>query len=494
MILVLLICMAIPANVLDAARRYDAAMKADAACATAGGEASAPVFRGANLDIQFYRGREWVLSGPRETGKTWAAVWLLDTLMRETPNAHGVLARKIQTTLWGTVIVTYKRIQELRRSLGNQPAEPYGGEKPEWYTYENDARLWVGGLDNPNKMLSGERDFIYINQAEELKVEDWETLISSCTGRGAVTKTPMVFGDCNPSSEDHWILKRPSLKLFHSRHVDNPSLYDDAGGLTEQGERSITQLQTLTGVRRSRLYEGKWVGAEGQFFEEFDDDLHTREPFSVPADWPIWGAFDYGFAHPTAFGLFTQDNDGIIYLLGEHVQHKWLPPAHCKAIRRLAQRLGIQWHRVKQIVAGHDVFQQRGDKDAKTIAQQYAEARDPETNDPIGLTFEKATLDRITGAQELLTRLGNLKADIKPTLKLSTDCTRTIACMKRMVTDPRDPEDVLKVDADANGDGGDDEYDMLRYGVMVKRAKKSHKPAVGGARTAVSNFRRGVIA
>jgi hypothetical protein len=39
----------------------------------------------------------------------------------------------------------------------------------------------------------------------------------------------------------------------------------------------------------------------------------------------VWGAFDYGFAHPTAFGLLTEDNDGCIYLIGEHVQQGWLP-------------------------------------------------------------------------------------------------------------------------------------------------------------------------
>ena len=233
----------------------------------------------------------------------------------------------------------------------------------------------------------------------------------------------------------------------------------------------MATLNALTGIRKARLRDGKWVGTEGLFFEEWDDERHTCEKFEIPADWPIWAAFDYGFSHPTAFGLFTQSNDGVVYLIGEHVQHKWLPPAHCKAIRRLAQRCGIEWRRIRQIVAGHDCFANKGDREGKTIAQQYAEAKDPETGEPIGIAFEKATIDRITGAQELLTRLGNLTAGIEPTLKLFTTCPRTISAMTRMVGDPRDAEDVLKVDADVNGEGGDDEYDMLRYGVMARRRK-----------------------
>lgn len=446
--------------------------------------AEPPTFRGDNLAIQSYRGAEWILSGPSETGKTWAALWLLDSLLRNTSRAQAILARKLLNSIWGTVLVTYLRIQELRGRLGQKPASPYGGQHSEFYTYANGARLWIAGFDNPNKILSGERDWVYINQAEELKVEDWEILTTRTTGRGAVTETPMLFGDCNPGAEDHWILKRPTLRVFHSRHEDNPSLFDDAGNLTGQGVRTMERLDALTGVRKARLRRGEWVGAEGLFFEEWDEELHVCDPFRIPLDWPVWGAFDYGYSHNTAFGLFTEDNDGDVLLIGEHVKNKWLPVAHCKAIRRLAMRCGTPWSRVKKIVAGHDVFQQRGDANAKTIAQQYAEAKDPDTNEPIGLKFEHATLDRVTGAQELLSRLGNREAGIPPRLKIFRTCKRTIATITRMVHDPSDPEDVLKVDADQNGEGGDDPYDMLRYGAMVKRRAPTQKPAAAGPRQA----------
>jgi hypothetical protein len=432
---------------------------------------AAPTFRGANLEVQSYRAPEFMLAGPSETGKTWATLWLLDLLLRETPNAQAGLLRKIAADIGPTVLVTYKRVVERSRS----GAVAFGGEKPEWYDYPNGARLYVGGMDRPGKVLSGERDFIYVNQAEELTLNDWETLSTRTTGRGAVTETPMLFGDCNPGPADHWILKRDLLKVFYSLHRDNPSLFGEDGTLTGQGVKTMTKLDALTGIRRARLRDGKWVGAEGLFFEEWDEELHTCEPFEIGEDWPVWGAFDYGFAHPTAFGLLTENSDGTIYLIGEHVRHGWLPPAHCKAIRRLAERCKVGWHRVKKIVAGHDVFQQKGDKDAKTIAQQYSEAKDPETEEAIGLKFEKATLDRITGAQELLSRLGNREAGIKPRLKIFKTCTRTIACLTRMIHDPSDSEDVKKVNADGNGEGGDDEYDMLRYGVMVK-----FKPPVKG--------------
>lgn len=431
----------------------------------------APVFRGAALEIQSYRGAEWLIAGPAETGKTWSAVWLLDSLLRETPKAHAVLARKLQTTVWGTVLVTYKRIQELRKALGEELPEAYGGEKPEWYSYPNGSRLWVGGMDNANKLLSGERDWIYINQAEELRLDDWELLLTRCTGRGAVTETPMLFGDCNPSTSDHWIMKRDGLKVFPSFHRDNPSLFDDEGTLTTQGERTMSRLESLTGVRKARLLEGKWVGVEGLYFEVWDDLVHTCAPRPIPLDWPIWGSLDYGFSHPTAFGLFTADDDGVIYLIGEHVQHKWLPPQHCRAIRRLCERLEINTNRLRNIYAGHDVFQVRGDSHGKTIAQQYRDAIDIETQERIGLKLEHANIARIPGAALLLELLGNPTLKMAPKIQIFNTCTHTISAMQRMVVNPSDPEDVLKVDADLNGQGGDDPYDMLRYGTLSRRRR-----------------------
>jgi phage terminase large subunit len=429
--------------------------------------AAAPVFRGAAAEAQVTRAHEWMLAGPAETGKTFAALWRLDTEARRWPGSQWALVRKLRSTMDGTVLQTWRRVIAIRGGV-----TVYGGEKPQWYDYPNGARVWVGGLDNPDKILSGERDGIYVNQAEELSVGDWQTLSTRATGRGAVTDTPMLFGDCNPSHGQHWIINRPSLQVLHSRHEDNPTLYDGAGALTEQGERTMRVLDALTGVFRERLRWGRWVGAEGQYFETWDERLHTCAPFDVPTDWPVWGAFDYGFTHPTAFGVFTE-HDGVIYLIGEHVQHKWLPAQHALAMAALLDRLGIPRHRLRRIVAGHDVFASRGDSQGKTIAEQYK---------ALGWVFEHAQIDRINGAAALLGRLGNPALGQAPTFKVWATCPRTIATIPALVHDPHRPEDVLKTNADADGRGGDDPYDMARYGLMAAQQRRA-----GGQ----SNYMRG---
>jgi terminase large subunit-like protein len=383
--------------------------------------------------------------------------------LRQYPKAQALMVRKVRNDMDASCIQTYKKIIARRGGVTT-----YGGEKAQWFDYSNGSRFWVAGLDNPGKALSAEYDFIYPNQVEQLSKDDWETLTTRCTGRAGNCDTPQIIGDCNPGPEDHWILKRESIKRLDSLHVDNPRLYDDDGNLTDAGSLSMKTLMALTGIRRERGYLGKWVGAEGQFFEEWDDERHVCEPREIPADWRVWGSLDQGYAHNTAFGLFTE-NDGIIYLIAEHVRNKWLVPHHCKAIRRQMERVKVAQSRVRQIVTGHDSFQKRSDGNGKSIAEQYAEARDPEDGSFIGLTLERATIDRIAGAKNLLELLGNKDQGIPSRLKIFSTCTRTIATMKRMVCDPRDPEDVLKVDADADGSGGDDEYDMFRYGAMAKK-------------------------
>jgi phage terminase large subunit len=166
---------------------------------------------------------------------------------------------------------------------------------------------------------------------------------------------------------------------------------------------------------------------------------------------------DYGFAHNTAFYLFTR-HDNVVYVVGEHVQNKWLVPNHVEAMNALLARLGIPKRRLTKVVAGHDVFAQRGDSMAKTIADQYRDAEN-------SFVLQPAKIDRITGASELLARLGNTELGIQPTLKVFTTCVRLIETIPLMVHDPNRPEDVLKVDAD-NGQGGDDPYDACRYGLM----------------------------
>jgi PBSX family phage terminase large subunit len=305
--------------------------------------AASPIFRGAALRAQSNTAPEWMVAGPAETGKTFAALYRLDALLRTTPKSSYALVRKVAADIGPTVLRTYQRVV----ALSGSGAAAYGGNNPQWYDYPNGARLWIGGMDRPGKVLSGERDGIYVNQAEELTLEDWETLSTRTTGRGAVTDTPMLFGDCNPGPSTHWIINRPSLDVMYSKHEDNPTLYDDAGVITEQGKRSMAVLDALTGVRYKRMRLGLWVAAEGTVYD-FDRSVHLIPRRDVTG-WRRLLVIDFGYTNPFVAQDWAIDADGRMVLVREIYRTQRTVQEHAPTIR--------EWMRdalYEAIVTDHD--------------------------------------------------------------------------------------------------------------------------------------------
>ncbi len=286
----------------------------------------------------FYdKSHELMLAGPAETGKTMATLHKLHVLCCKYANVHAVMVRKTQKSMYASVLKTFQE-----KVLGKQnPVKPYGGQKPEWFDYPNGSRIVVAGMDNPDKVLSAEYDFIYVNQAEELDLKDWETLTTRATGRAGHSPYAQVFGDCNPGGRTHWILERQragSLHMYHTRHTDNPVLYNQVTGeITEQGRKSLETLSKLTGVRRARLLEGKWVSSEGQIYSAYDPSLHMVDAFEIPADWARYRVIDFGLKNPFVCQWWALDHDGRAYRYREIYMTGRTVNTHARQINKLSE-------------------------------------------------------------------------------------------------------------------------------------------------------------
>ncbi len=326
------------------------------------------------------------MAGPSETGKTIATLYRLDSLAREWPGAQLAVVRKVRADMDGTVLQLFKQ----HYALEKYGVTVHGGEKPEWFDYANGARIWVGGMDRPGKVLSGARDAIYVNQAEELSVDDWETLTTRTTGRAGVIPTPMLFGDCNPGPASHWILARASLQVLHSRHEDNPRLYDAGGTLTPAGTRTMATLDALTGVRKERLRHGRWVNAEGSVYE-FNPAAHEIPWFQPPFDWRHFRVVDFGYTNPFVCQWWAMDPDGRLYLYREIYMTKRTVKVHAKQI--LETDAGAP---IDATIADHDA------EDRATLAEN-------------GIHTERAVKDVSRGIQAVQDRL-KLAGDGRPRL------------------------------------------------------------------------------
>lgn len=308
------------------------------------GRGLAASFRGAAREAQGITDHEWLLTGPAETGKTWAWCWRLDSLLRATPRAHAAIVRRVRADMVGSVIRTWERVAGIR----GMP-DVFGGKDPRWYDYSNGSRVEVAGLDRDSKTLSAEFDWLAVNQAEELTEENWSLLASRTTGRGAVTPHPMLFGDCNPGPASHWILSRAPLRRLESFHRDNPTLFAADGTPTPQWtERTLPTLEALVGVRRDRLLLGKWVSAEGTVYD-FQRGVHLVPRFEIPKSWRRIRAIDFGYTHPFVCQWWAIDEDGRMYLYRELYHTRRIVQDHARQI--IAESDGED---IEETVADHD--------------------------------------------------------------------------------------------------------------------------------------------
>ncbi len=77
-------------------------------------------------------------------------------------------------------------------------------------------------------------------------------------------------------------------------------------------------------------------------------------------------------------------------------------------------------------------------------------------------------MDRVNGWAAVREKLGDVAAGILPKMFIHRRCGRLVETLPGLQHDPNRPEDVLKVDADEDGVGGDDAADALRYLVATK--------------------------
>ena len=143
--------------------------------------------------------------------------------------------------------------------------------------------------------------------------------------------------------------------------------------------------------------------------------------------------------------------------MDEHAERLWLPQRHAAAVHAMLARHGLTVDGLKRFVAGADVFSRQSD--GTTIAGQYARQ---------GITLRVANTDRVNGWAEVLQRLGDVEAGVVPRLFIHRRCARLLETLPILQHDPNRPEDVLKVDVDEDGVGGDDAADCLRYLVATK--------------------------
>ena len=244
-------------------------------------------------------------------------------------------------------------------------------------------------------------------------------------------------------------------KFIFATVNDNKAVNDDYRG----------NLEELTGVERKAYLEGNWDVSAGAYFDQWTHDLHVVAPIQPLPQWKVWASMDYGFNHWNVIYLHAQTGDGVIYTFHELAHRKHYPSEIVPDLRAVLASYGLTVLRLDKFYAGADVFNKTGQSE-KSIEEQYK---------ALGMKLARAETSagsRVGGAHHLQKLLGQPERGIKPTWHITSNCERLINCLPFLEVDPNNPEDVLKVDADDRGVGGDDPYDAVRYGLFVGGIKQ----------------------
>jgi len=400
----------------------------------------------AGPDLIGYGGRR----GPGKTHATFAQVALDDC--QRVPGLKFLFLRKV-------LKAGRESFEDVRRKVLYATPHTYRVQSS-MVEFPNGSRILLGHFRHESDIdnyLGIEYDGAAIEEATQLSKAKVDML------RGSIRSTkpgwrPRVYMTTNPGGIGHqWFRSTFVLPWRAGAETDTrfiPASADDNAYLDDGYRR---WLAGLSGALGRMWRDGDWDVAGGAFFTNWSHDRVVQPPLvAVPAGWRVWLAMDYGYTHWTVIYLMAQDEAGNVWVVDEHAERRWLVPQHARAVEAMLERNRVERSRILTFVAGRDCFS--AESGGGTIAASWAAE---------GWTLEPANVDRIAGAAEWLRRLGNPDAGVPTTVFVTARCAGLIASMPMLLSDPRRPEDVLKVDCDEDGEGGDDYYDAGRYGLMV---------------------------
>lgn len=295
--------------------------------------------RGAQVDVIASTLPELLISGPAGTGKSRACLEKLNYCACRYSESRYLILRKTRSSLSDTGLVTFER-----DVLGLDNPMVTNGPQRHWRKsyryYPSGAEIVIGGLDKPGKVLSAEYDLVFIQQAEEASLWDWEILISRL--RNNRLPFQQILADCNPAAPTHWLRQRfigGKILYLESGHKENPLLWDSVQGeWTKEGREYLTRLDSLTGSRKMRLRHGVWAQPEGAVYDIFDEERHVVRAFEPPALWPRVVGIDPFGAYIAAVWLAYDAQSQVLNVYREYYEPFGITtPGHVDNMRRLSQ-------------------------------------------------------------------------------------------------------------------------------------------------------------
>lgn len=168
-----------------------------------------------------------------------------------------------------------------------------------------------------------EYDIIFIDEATQLTELQFQTF-KGCL-RGANDFPKRMYLTCNPGGVGHAWVKRLFIdrqyvgderagdyEFIQAKVTDNPVLM-------RKDPEYINTLRSLPYELREAWLNGSWDIFAGQYFSEWNRDVHVVAPFEPPRWWRRYITMDYGLDMLAAYLIVVDDHD-MAYVVREVYQ------------------------------------------------------------------------------------------------------------------------------------------------------------------------------
>jgi hypothetical protein len=210
--------------------------------------------------------------------------------------------------------------------------------------------------------------------------------------------------------------------------------------------------------------EGDWDLFEGQFFTEWDRNVHIIEPFSIPSTFRKFIGIDYGSTAPFVALWVAIDWDGNYWVYREYYKTGETAENNAKAIISLMP----DNERVEMAVADRSIFSKQGYGETIADILKRNGVGVPGTKIPALVESLGGPSSRISRAQILKQKLYH-KDGVKPKIRFFSTCFNIIRTIPELIYDEKHVEDI-----DSKSD--DHAYDSLTYLIQKLENTKTAKP------------------
>jgi len=233
-----------------------------------------------------------VFQGGTRSAKTYnILIWIIIKLLK-VENKIVTICRETLPSLRGTAMRDFFEILE---NLNLYDVKSHNKTNNE-YTLNNNLIEFIS-IDESQKIRGRKRNYLFINEANEINKESWLQL--------AFRTTEKIIIDYNPSDEISYIyddiIPRDDCDFYKSTYLDNPFL-------------PLELIQEIERLRDTDL--NYWtiygLGERGQRLEKIYHNWEVCKAINYPANFKdtIFG-LDFGFNHPMALVEVGIRDEGI---------------------------------------------------------------------------------------------------------------------------------------------------------------------------------------